>query len=132
MPDEVLSSPLGAMRNRIQEFLVHSRAGATVNEQVVQHFIKLETDRRVALIIDGMKRLMAAETELLAIKPDHNIFGDDGVIVSQGWSAAQKNKKERAQKLVKRLTDVLHVAVSNSEFKMLEEALKGGAKDGDA
>lgn len=123
-------SSIAGIRSQVQTVIDGS--GPMVLEQVIQIFSKAETDRRVALLVDGLKRHAAAEAEYDKIRPDHKILADDGAIAFHGWTLDQKKKKDSAKRLVDRLTNALTEAMSNRNFKPLEEAVKGGGqKDGD-
>ena len=115
------------LKQRIQELI--DTSGDEVRERVIAHYVKLETDRRTALIVDGMRKLVAAESDLTKIKFDHIIFDEHGVPVQQGYTAPQKGKRDKAVKLVDRLTKSLNDAIGIGNFKPLEETMKGDQKD---
>ena len=91
-------------------------------------FVKTEKDRRAGILVDGLKKHSEAETVLGKMKPDHIIFDDDGKPIQQGWSAKQKGERDKAQKLLSKFTVAINAALTG-DFKLLEEALKGGGKD---
>lgn len=103
-----------------------------VRQDVVTHFVDIELKRRTKLIIDGMTKLSSAEAELAKIKADFMVFGDDGKPIQQGWTTAQKGKRDKAQKLVDRINAALTPAIADANFKLLEELSKeGGGKPQD-
>ncbi len=119
---EVLTSPATSLRTRVQTLIDNS--GADVSEAVVQHFVKLETDRRAKMLIDGLTKLTEAEKAHEGVKPDHYIFDGDGKPLQVGFSADQKKKKEKTFGKLKRLEASLNDAITDNNFKPLEEALK--------
>jgi hypothetical protein len=121
MSDSVTAS---LVRERITQTI--DASGAVVQSAVIKHFADIEIARRTKLIVDGLTRLTATETDFAKIKPDHIIFGDDGRPIQQGWSGAQKSKRDKTGALVERLRTALDLAVGGAEFKKLEEVLKEG------
>lgn len=111
------------LRTKVQTLITASPP--IVVEQVVTALVKVEIDRRAALLTDGLKRHADATTALSKFKADHIVFDDTGKVLSQGWSAKQKSEREKAQKVVDRLGTALDTAISSGDFKALEEALKG-------
>lgn len=111
------------LRTKVQTLITASPP--IVVEQVVTALVKVEIDRRAALLTDGLKRHADATTALSKFKADHIVFDDTGKVLSQGWSAKQKSEREKAQKVVDRLVTALDTAISSGDFKALEEALKG-------
>jgi hypothetical protein len=105
----------------------------TVQAEVVKYFVDIELKRRTKLIIDGLTKLSSAEAELATIKADVIVFDGEGKPIQQGWSTAQKGKRDRAQKLVDRITVALTPAIAEANFKPLEEVLKdsSGSKSSD-
>lgn len=122
MSETTSSADATSLRTRIQTVIEASTSA--VNELVVNYFVKQETDRRTALIVDGLKRLGDAEKAHEAIKADHRIFGEGGEVLQFGFSAEQKGKKDKARKKLDRLSDALNEAISSGKFKALEDALK--------
>jgi hypothetical protein len=122
MTDATLETSTQDTKSRIQKIIAES--SPSVVNAVVEHFANIEIDRRIKLIVDGMKKLEDAEKETTKIKPDHIIFDDEGKPITRGWTADQKNKKEKSAKHVDKLTTALNQAISGLDFKPLEEALK--------
>lgn len=110
------------LRNRVASLIASSTPH--VIEGVVQHLVKLETDRRTKLLIDGLAKLAEAEAAYANIKPDHRIFDESFAPAGVGYTADQKGKKEKAGKKLDRINKALTAAISESSFKDLEEVLK--------
>jgi hypothetical protein len=120
---EQIASVTG-LNEAIQATIANSGPG--VIDAVVKHFATIETDKRKTMIIDGVKKHADAVKALEKIKPDHQIFSDDNVLLTNGWTAQRKGEREKAQKLVKKFEDALALALGKMDFKQLEEAVKGG------
>lgn len=111
------------LRAKVQTLITASPP--IVVEQVVNALVKVEIDRRAALLTDGLKRHADAMTALGKIKADHILFDDAGKPIQQGWTAKQKSDRDKAQRVVDRFGAGLDTAISSGDFKPLEEALKG-------
>lgn len=121
--------PSQSRTDRMREAIKRKIADSSVPVEirVIDHFVEQETDRRAKLIIDGVMRLADAETALAKFKPDSMVFDDDGKMIQQGWSADNKSRREKAQKVVAKINEGLTLALAGADFKKLEEALKGNA-----
>jgi hypothetical protein len=132
-PPEIVQVQNDVASVRINVARLIAASTPDVVEAVIQSFVKTEKDRRAKVLVDGLNKHADAATALAKLKPDHMVFDNDGSMISQGWTANQKGAKDKAQKVVDKFTTALNAAISSGEFKLLEDALKGGGnKDADA
>lgn len=113
------------LRSRVQALIGSSTP--IIVEQIVQTFVKQERDRRVELLMDGLKRHGDADVAFKKHQPDMTMFEADNVTVqARAWSAPKRADMEKSKKALDKLTVALNDAIAHGNFKNLEDIIKGG------
>lgn len=102
---------------------------STVLDRVVDHFAEQEANRRVPLILEGIKQEEIVRKSLGKFKPE-NMYDEGGNIVSTYFTQASLTGKKKAEETLKRWQDALGLAITESNYQPLEKLVKGGGQGG--
>lgn len=89
--------------------------------RAVDKFVEEEREKQVDLISKAAKAINELKNELLRIKPDNEIFDENGAVVVVGYS--KKNLDERNRKLgtLQKLENCLTTALEKGDYKPLKQ-----------
>lgn len=100
---------------------------STVLDRVVDHFAEQEANRRVPLILEGLKQEEIIRKSLGKFKPE-NMYDDGGNVVSTYWTQQALQGKKKAEETLKRWQDALGLAITESNYQPLEKLVKSGGQ----
>jgi len=87
-----------------------------VEDKVVDVLVERELKRRSDALVSAMDKLDKMEKELSKIKADQISFDEDGKIVSQTFSKAKKEEKDKLSQKVQKATNAINKALEKGEF----------------
>lgn len=109
------TTPVKTIREAVADGL-NNLTGRT-REAVVEHFAKLEADKRAAAIITGLNKLDDLENQLRRIKPAPQGFDENGEPVGAAvFSKEQVEQRKKLTEQVEKLTKALDKADDKADF----------------
>jgi hypothetical protein len=98
----------------------------SILRKLVELFSKDEIERRTRILSGGFSKHTEAVAAFSKLRPDHIIFQEDGeTIKEKNWTAPAKSARDKAKKTVEKFANAINAAISKSDFKLLEDALRG-------
>lgn len=87
-----------------------------VEEQVVNHYVEKEKNRRSDALVKGMDKLTSLENDLKKIKPDQVQLDADGKELSSSYSKAKYEEKKKLEEQIGKLEKIIDKALTKAEF----------------
>lgn len=87
-----------------------------VEDKVVDALVDRELKRRSDALVSAMDKLDKMEKELSKIKADQISFDEDGKVVSQTFSKAKKEEKDKLSQKVQKATNAINKALEKGDF----------------
>jgi len=93
-----------------------SAACPRVADQVKAAIVTSEINKRSEAIIKGLDKLDSLQRADKKIKPDMVQYDTAGTVISENWSKAKLDEKNKSQATIRKLTSAINKALGNGDF----------------
>lgn len=87
-----------------------------VEDKVVDVLVDREVKRRSDALVSALDKLDKMEKELLKIKADQISFDEDGKVVSQTYSKAKKEEKDKLSQKITKAVNAINKALEKGDY----------------
>lgn len=100
-----------------------SNSASVVMDGVVDNFVKLEIEKRIATGTKAMEELKALDKQIKGLAPDQEFYDGDGKVVQAHYTKAKSEELKKAKKRKKELDQALDLAYTG-DFSKLNNLVK--------
>lgn len=99
-----------------------------VEDQVVEVIVERELEKRATAIVKAMDTLSKFETDLRKIKPDQTSFSETGEKVSETYSKAKLEEKNKLTQKIEKNTKAINKALETGDYQDVYNLNKQGGE----
>lgn len=116
--------------NSVQIKVAESIANITpkVEDQVVEVLVERELEKRATAIVKAMDTLSKFEGELKKIRPDQTSFSETGEKISETYSKAKLEEKNKLQQKIDKNTKAINKALETGDYQDVYNLNKQGGE----
>ncbi len=120
-PDAAIEA-LPSFRAAIGEAV--AACNGSVLDRVVDHFVKIEVERRTPILIRGLSEIDKVDADIKKIRPDQT-FDLDGNVLTSSYTKGILDQRNKLIDRLSKLRSAMNAAITDGNFEPLEKALKG-------